>query len=288
VTPRAPAQRTVAWIDGRLREPAEVPLADRAARGGEGLFETIRVERGEPLYWDRHMERLVISAAELGFPVPPPPAALRQALGDVLAQAELADAQAAARITVTRGEPGRRPGHPGVWVEAQPLENRRWPGARTQSARVVFSRRVFEAGFLARYKTTSRLAYEICREEARAAHADEVLLVDAQDRVLEGSSSSVFAVIGGRLLTPPLSLPLLPGIARAVTLERARALGIEAAEAELTREQLMHADELMVTNALQQIVPVGRLGSRELPSRAIGLRLAASYGTAEARESFPR
>jgi len=114
------------------------------------------------------------------------------------------------------------------------------------------------------------------------------LLVDGQDRVLEGSSSNVFAVLGGRLLTPPLSLPLLPGIARAVTLERARALGIDADEAELTREQLMRAEELIVTNALQQIVPVGRLGARELPSRAIGLRLAASYRSADARESSPR
>jgi branched-chain amino acid aminotransferase len=288
VTPRVALPRSVAWIDGRLREPAEVPLADRAARGGEGLFETFRVDRGQPLHWNRHMERLVISAAELGFPVPPHPDVLRGALGEVLASAGLADAQAAARITVTRGAPGRRPGHPGVWVEAEPLENRRWPGARTQSARVVFSRRVFGAGFLARYKTTSRLAYEICREEARAAHADEVLLVDAHDRVLEGSVSNVFAVIGGRLLTPPVSLPLLPGITRAVTLERARALGIDAAEMELTREQLVSAEELIVTNSLQQIVPVGRLGGRELPNRAIGLRLAASERSADARESSSR
>ena len=234
------------------------------------------------------MERLMISAAELGFPVPPHPAVLREALTEVLAASALKDTQAAARLTITRGAPGRRPGHPGVWVEAQPLENRLWPGARTQSARVVYSRRVFDAGFLARYKTTSRLAYEICREEARASHADEVLLVDGHGRVLEGASSNVFAVIAGRLLTPPLSLPLLPGIARSVTLERARALGITASEAELTRDQLMSAEELIVTNALQQVVPVARLGARELPSRAIGLRLAASYGSADARESSPR
>jgi branched-chain amino acid aminotransferase len=282
--PRAPS---AAWIDGRLRQPAEVSLLDRGARNGEGLFETLRVNRGAPAHWRRHLERLVISAAELGFPVAPDPRMLRAALEEALAAAGLAQAQAVARITMTRGVPGRRPTRAGVWLEVEPLENRLWAGARTQSAHLVFSR-PYEPGFLARHKTTSRLLYELCREEARAAGADETLLVDPAGRVLEGTASSVFAVLAGRLVTPPLSLPILPGIARAVTLERARALGIPAREAELTRDELRQAEEVFVTNAVQEVVPAARLGARPLPSRAIGLRLAASYREAAESEREER
>ena len=277
-----------AWIDGRLRDPALVPLLDRGARNGEGLFETLRVEAGIPLHFGRHLERLVLSAAELGFPVAPDPRLLRAALQEALGAAGLERSPAVARITMTRGVPGRRPTRAGVWLEVEPLENRLWPGARTQSAHLVFSRRPFEAGFLARHKTTSRLVYELCREEGRAAAADETLLVDAHGRVLEGTASNVFAVFGGGILTPPLTLPILPGIARAVTLERARALGIAAREAELTRDRLMEADEVFVTNAVQQVVPAARLGGRTLPSRAIGTRLAASYREAAAAEREAR
>lgn len=284
----SPRAASAAWIDGRLRQPAEVSLLDRGARNGEGLFETLRVDHGVPAHWRRHLERLVISAAELGFPVAPDPRMLRAALEEALAAAGLAQALAVARITMTRGVPGRRPTRAGVWLEVEPLENRLWPGARTQSAHLVFSRRPCEPGFLARHKTTSRLLYELCREEARAAGADETLLVDPAGRVLEGTSSSVFAVLGGRLVTPPLSLPILPGIARAVTLERARSLDIPAREAELTRDELREAEEVFVTNAVQQVVPAVRLGNRLLPSRAIGLRLAASYREAAESEREER
>lgn len=267
-----------------MREPAEVSLLDRGARNGEGLFETLRVDRGAPAFWQRHLERLVLSAAELGFPVAPDPRMLRAALEQALDAAGLGGSQAVARITMTRGVPGRRPTRAGVWLEVEPLENRLWPGARTQSAHLVFSRRAFEPGFLARHKTTSRLLYELCREEARAAAADETLLADPAGRVLEGTASNVFAVLGGRLVTPPLSLPILPGIARAVTLERAHALGIEARESELTRDQLMDAEEVFVTNAVQEVVPAARVGTRALSSGAIGARLAASYREAAAAE----
>ena len=276
-TPGRRESGAAAWIDGRLRAAPEVPLGDRGARNGEGLFETLRVEQGIPHHWQRHLERLVISAAELGFPVAPDPTLLRQALAEVLAANDLERAAAVARITMTRGVPGRRPARAGVWVEVEALEKRLWPGARTQSAHLMLSRRAFDAGFLARHKTTSRLVYELCREEGRAVSADETLLVDSAGRMLEGATSNVFAVIEGRLVTPPLTLPILPGIVRASVLALAPALGIVVIEAEVTREQLLLAEEVFVTNSIQEVVPAARLGDRLLPSRAIGSRLAASY-----------
>ena len=75
--PRRPPARIperVVWVDGELRRGREATLSvfDRGARDGEGLFETVRVHRGQPFLWERHLERMVLSAAELGFPVPPP------------------------------------------------------------------------------------------------------------------------------------------------------------------------------------------------------------------------
>src|SRR5207342_756444 len=102
--PRLP-ERTL-WINGELKrgEDALVSLFDRGARDGEGLFETLRIDGGQPRAWDRHMERLVLSAALLGFPVPPSPSRLRHGLAQVLAADGLSDA--VARLTVTRGIPG--------------------------------------------------------------------------------------------------------------------------------------------------------------------------------------
>ncbi len=270
------------WVNGRIvrGEHATVSLFDRGARDGEGLFETVRVAGRRPHLWERHMERLVVSAAELGFPVPPAPARLREAL-DALLGAERLD-EAVARITVTRGVPGGRPTRAGTWIEAEPLAARLWPGTVRAAARLVLSRLPFEPGSLARHKTTSRLPYHLAREEARAARADETVLIDRAGLVLEGAVSNVFAVIRGVVVTPPVTAGILPGIARAWVIATCAREGIPLQESTLERGALLAADEVFVTNAVQGVVPVGAIVDHSPPSRTIGLTLRAGWDAAVA------
>jgi branched-chain amino acid aminotransferase len=233
--------RTV-WINGRLcrGETAVLSLFDRGARDGEGLYETLRVYRGRPFQWEAHMERLVLSAAVLGFPVPASPATLREALDELLAAETLGDA--VVRMTVTRGMPGGRPTRAGAWMEAEPVAARLWRGTRAGAARVIVSKRTFEPGPLGPHKTTSRLAYRLASEEARAARADETLLVSPAGQVLEGAVCNVFAVTGGEIRTPPLSAGILPGITRALVLRLCAAAGNPVREQPITLAELRGAD----------------------------------------------
>ena len=277
-----PPERAL-WLDGALvrGDRAVISLFDRGARDGEGVFETLRIYERRPFQWRRHLERLVLAAAELGFPVPPHPERLREAL-EVLLDAEgLRDA--VARITVTRGVPGGRPTRTGCWVELEPLESRLWRGTRGGGASAVFSRRAFEPGALGRYKTTSRLAYHLAREEARAARADEALLVSGAGEVLEGAVSNLFAVIGGVLVTPPRARGILPGLTRAFVLETCADLGLECREERIDRGSLAGADEVFLTNSVQQVVPLATLAGRPLPTLAIGARLRDAYRAAVER-----
>src|SRR5262249_50861235 len=103
------------WLNGRIvrGEEAALSVFDRGARDGGGILETLRVYGGRPFAWELHMERLVLSAAVLGFPVPPAPRRLREAVDQVLEAGGLTDA--VVRITVTRGIPGGRPVRTGAW-----------------------------------------------------------------------------------------------------------------------------------------------------------------------------
>jgi branched-chain amino acid aminotransferase len=271
------------WINGRLARGADaaLPLSDRGARDGEGLFETLRVEGGRPQNWRRHLERLVVSAAELGFPVPPSPSVLAEGLEAVLAANGLQDA--AARITVTRGTPGGRPTRTGYWVEAEPLLARLWRGTRSGQANVVISRQAFLPGHLARHKTTSRIAYHLAREEARVAGADETLLADGDGNLLEGSVSNLFLVVGGEVVTPPIAMGILPGIVRAQVLHLCIRLGIPTRERAIPRAELPQADEVFVTNSIQQVVPLVAVDGQAVPSRTLGARLREIYREHEAR-----
>ncbi|MBI1799314.1 MAG: aminotransferase class IV [Candidatus Eisenbacteria bacterium] len=281
----APVPDRVLWVNGRLCGGADaaISLFDRGARDGEGIFETLRVYGGQPFQWERHLERLVMSAAELGFPVPPSPAALLDALACVLEANRLEDA--VARLTVTRGVPGGRPPRTGAWLEAEPLAARLWSGARRGSASAVISKTPFEPGALGRHKTTSRLAYHLAREEARAARADEALLVAADGELLEGAVSNLFVVLHGEALTPPLARGILPGIARASTLALCGALGIRAREARITTSDLDRAEEAFLTNSVQEVVPLAAVDGRALPGIETGSRLREAYHVAAARSA---
>ena len=266
------------WVNGRVVRGGEAALSlfDRGARDGGGLFETLRVYAGRPHAWDRHLERLVLSAAELGFPVPPAPGELREAALALLAAQGLADA--VVRVTVTRGIPGGRPTRAGAWIEAEPVAGRLWAGARGDGARAVVSRTPFQPGALGRHKTTSRLAWDLAREEARAEGADEALLVTPAAEVLEGATSNVFvAGRDGDVLTPPLAAGVLPGITRAAVLRLCARLAVRVREAPVPLEALRRADELFATNSVQEVVPVAALDGRPFPSRELGGRLRSAY-----------
>ena len=273
------------WIDGRIMRGAAATLSlfDRGARDGEGLFETLRVYEGEPLDWDLHMERLVVSAAELGFPVPPSPTRLEQGLRELLSTEGLSDA--VGRVTVTRGVPGGRPTRTSGWIEVGPLAARLWASVRRGTTRAVISKRPFHPGGLGRHKTTSRLAYSLAREEARVAGADEALLATAEGELLEGAVSNLFVVVRGEVRTPPLACGILPGIVRAWVLSACTTMGIAAREAPVHRRDLVDAAEVFLTNSVQEVVPVAVVEDHPVPGRAIGERLAAAYRERTGRRS---
>ncbi|MCQ6463369.1 aminotransferase class IV, partial [Vibrio parahaemolyticus] len=62
-------------------------------------------------------------------------------------------------------------------------------------------------------KSTALLANVLLRQEAQDKGAAEALLV-RDGELMEGSSSTVFVVRGGRLATPPNTCKILPGTSR--------------------------------------------------------------------------
>ena len=275
--PGARQPDTPIWANGRIvrGDEAATSLFDRGTRDGGGIFETLRVYDGRPFAWQRHLERLVLAAAELGFPVPPRPSAMRDAIGELLDMQTLRDA--VVRITVTRGIAGGRPTRAGAWIDAQPLQSRLWRGTRSGDAAAIVSPLVFDLGWMGAYKTTSRMAWDLAREQAIAIGADEALLVSSTGELLEGSASNVFVVRDGEVLTPPLSSRILPGVTRAIVLQLCAELGIPARECALQAAGLRQCESLFVTNSVQEVLPVATLDGRALPSRDVPQRLLAAY-----------
>ncbi|MCW5979543.1 MAG: branched-chain amino acid transaminase [Bryobacteraceae bacterium] len=84
----------------------------------------------------------------------------------------------------------------------------------------------------------------------------EGIALDPEGYVSEGSGQNIFAVRDGRVITPPLSASVLPGITRDTVLALAGDSGIEVVEQNLPREMLYLADELFFSGTATEICPI--------------------------------
>lgn len=228
---------TVVWLDGTLVAPdrATLPIDDPAVRWGEGLFETMRAEGGRVPLLDRHLARVLASATTLGLEGVPGPDEARAAVGAALAA--FGDAPARVRLTATA--------RPTLLVEVVPLG----PAAAAGMAATV--RGAWLPGDpLAEHKTLSYARHRLWQRRAETAGADHALLLDGDGRLGEAALASVFCIVGDELVTAPIR-GLLPGVARAVVLER-----LGAREVVLEERAWRAASEIVLTNAVRGAVPV--------------------------------
>jgi para-aminobenzoate synthetase/4-amino-4-deoxychorismate lyase len=187
------------------------------------LIETMRAENGTLPDLHAHLDRLRRSAETFGF------AYDRSALQTALA----ARAHGSGRMRLELAPDGS-------WtIELSPM-----PQSPEIAEVPVVRRPTDRFDFRLKHKTTDRAFYDSTREESGAF---EVLFVDVEGFLTEGSFTNLFVERDGRLITPPLNRGLLPGILR----QKLLASG-EAVEGDLRKEDL--EDGFYVGNALRGLI----------------------------------
>jgi branched-chain amino acid aminotransferase len=244
---------SAAWWNGRLVAAEEVAIApdDAGVLHGDGLFETLRVDGGRVRDLDAHLDRLFASLPRIDLEIPE----RRRALAATVRVVAKAAPRPAARlrITVTRGVAGV----PTRLVTAVPYEPPSRAMLREGVAAVVLHDLRLEArGALTGLKSLSYGAHALAQLRARAAGAWEALLLDKEGLLMEGSRSNVVLVLErGRAYTPPAAEGCVPGTVRRRLLEAGL---IE--EGEVFDDDLPAASEVLLTNSLVGVLPVGRIG----------------------------
>ena len=224
-----------------------------------GLFETLLVAAGRPVRPAAHLDRLAGSTAELfGQGLPP---GLEQAL-----------AGAARPLALGRIRVDLLPTDDGLRFElvAEPIDPRIFFPAKADGADL---RTIQHSEWAGAHKWADR----DWLESVEAELGETVPLILAGDEVLEAGRANIFLVAAGALATPPLDGRVLPGTARAATLDLAADLGISATERPLRLTDLQSADDLFLTSSLRGIRPVRSLDGAPLaPTEPVVERLASA------------
>lgn len=263
----------IVYLNGKFqpKTQAAISVDDRGFLFADGVYEVVRGYGGLFFEIEAHVRRMQNGLEALRIAIPEG-FNLSDIARVLLEQNDLQNAETTIYCQITRGAAAARTHafpassvSPTVYVAASlfvpPLEKRQKGIAAVTTPDVRWSR--------CDLKTVGLLANCLAKQHALESGVDEAIFV--RDGVaLEGSSSNLFIVKDGTVVTNPKTNYILPGITRQVVLDISHSLGIEANEAPLFIDLLKAADEVFVTHTTGEVVPVVRINAREIAGGSPG------------------
>ncbi|OAJ60332.1 D-amino acid aminotransferase [Paraburkholderia ginsengiterrae] len=280
----------IVYLNGELvpLSEARVPVLDRGFIFGDGIYEVAPLYaqaggRRTAFRFRQHLARLARSVGKIGIANPFDDAGWRALIERVVAANEADgglrdDQDAIAYIQVTRGVAKRVHAFPAgiqptVFVMVTPL-NLPDAAQRAHGVRCVTAedRRWLNCDI----KSVSLLGNVLMAQYA--AENDAFETIQLRDGMLtEGSSSNVWVVKGGVLSAPPRSHKILEGIRYGLIEELTAECGIRFDARDITEAELRAADEIIVSSATKEVLPVTQLDGQPVGEGKPGEVFAALY-----------
>ena len=280
-------------------DQAVVSVMDHGFLYGMGLFETFRTYNGQPFLLNQHLSRLANSCESLRIMWNESVDHVQNQIRDLMYANELTEAYI--RYTISAGTdilglPSGAYEQPNIIIYAKSLPPARPDSmslidhlySHSKSLRRLHTLRNTPEGDI-RFKSLHYMnsilgKRELMQYQDQPSTAVEGLMLTKEKHIAEGIVSNLFFVKNQQLYTPAIDTGILPGITRAFVIQLAMAAGIVVHEGHYTWEHLLEADEIFLTNSVQEIVPVKQLledtVTYEVPhdlSHSMTLQLAYAY-----------
>jgi D-alanine transaminase len=255
---------SLCYLNGRYQplDEARVSPMDRGFLFGDGAYEVIPVYSRHPFRLEEHVARLENTLASIRLPNPHRPDEWAAIIREVIDRNVWEDQSV--YLQVSRGADDRR-NHafpkvmrPTVFLMSEQLITP--PDYQREEGVACVSAADFR-WLRCDLKTVALLANCLLRQHAIDQGCVETVLF--RDGFLtEGSSSNIFMVKDGVVLTPPKSHLMLPGITYDVVLELAVSHGLQHEVREILEDEVRHADELWMTSSTKEVLPITRLDDK--------------------------
>jgi len=259
------------WLNGQLIEDkdAVISVYDHGFLYGLGFFETFRTYAGNPLLLDKHWERLGQGLEELAIRMPYKQKDIELAVEQLLQVNKLEDGYF--RLSVSAGvgplglqtEPYLQPAVLLYVKSLPPAATALYEqGMALQELRTV--RNTPESA--ERYKSFHYMNCILGKRELAArpeVGRAEGLFLTGQGYLAEGIVSNLFFLRDGCCYTPTVDTGILPGITRAAVIALCREMQIDLDEGYYTWQHLLEAEEVLVTNSIQELVPITTLRDKD-------------------------
>ena len=246
-----------AWVDGKLvnEDRAEVSATGQGFQYGAGVFETIRVEMGRPLFLPEHLRRMETSWKSL-FKNDAPDITWQDVIALLVRMNGLEKEVCAVKL-IAALDAGRGAVAAFIRPYTHRLDTLKRPGLEL----AVFPEP--RQSPLADHKTLNYLVYDRAGAFAREQGKDEALILNPDGTVSETNTGNIFAVDGHTLVLPE-SGHVLPGVTLNRLESELEAQGYGVVRRPITWEALAALPNVMVSNSLMGAVRVMGINTRRI------------------------
>lgn len=255
------------WMNGEYIQAKDLKISpfDHGFLYGTGFFETFRTYEGYVFLFQAHMDRLKSALSEYRIAMPYGEAEILAAVERLNDAAGESDGYFRLNISAGVHDIGLAPDSyptPNVILFRKdlPVTIR---GVEKKAVWLETMRNDPES--MVRHKSHNFLNNVRGRLELPSLKEMEGLFVTKEGFVAEGVTSNVFWVKDGKLFTPAIETGILPGTTRLFVMQVAGSVGFTVCEGFYAKEDVENADELFVTNAVQELVPLASIGEVQLP-----------------------
>ena len=264
------------WLDGKLVDKADAKLTvyDHGTLYGDGVFEGIRVYGGKIFQCKAHVDRLFDSAKAIRLAIPYTKQEVTDAMYETLEVNGLTDAYI--RLVVTRGpgtlglSPFKCPA-PSVYIITDQIVL--YPKEMYDHGMAVIISRTIRTSVRMLNPAIKSLNYLnniLAKIEAIDAGVAEAIMINEHGHVAECTGDNLFIVESGRVVTPPLSAGILPGITRGVVISLAGKADVPLAEEDIPVPRLHGADECFLTGTAAEVIAVTKIDDRLIGDGRVG------------------
>lgn len=262
----------------RLRD-AKVSVLDRGFIFGDGVYDVVPAYDGKPLRMDAHLARLERSMAAIRISCGLQRPDWERIVLDLIQGSGLGDCMV--YIQVTRGVAKRDHGFPSgveptIFCMVSPFTR---PDAALRENGLSAIGVTDERWLRCDIKSVSLLGNVLARQMAIDAGVDDVIQF-RDGHLTEGSAANIWVVRNGMLLAPPRDNLILEGIRYGLMDELAEACGIPFEARPISEAEVASADELMLTSATKEVLPITRYNGQPVADGKPGpvyARLRSAY-----------
>lgn len=255
-------------FNGTIEEDPHISVFDHGFLFGDSVYEVIATHNNKPIFLTEHLNRLTNSAKGISLAIPYDQ---QWFVREVNRTVQIAgNEESYIRIIVTRGvgdidiDPSSCQ-NPNVLIYVTPIKEYS-PDNYSKGINValVSIKRNPKEALNPGIKTGNYLNNVLAKMEANKLGAKDALMLSPTGYLTECTTSNIFFVLSGRVLTPSLDCGILRGITRDVVIQLSKENGLPVEEGQWPPETLEKADEIFITGTLKKIMPVTQLDGRSI------------------------